>query len=295
MHTLVEKYINDSADEISNKDFKSLADLGETRFIDRKSIDTLLFNDRKKKNKDNAISLIAKYVSCYSNYEGGILLFGVKDDGTIQDGIAGMLTDNTSILDWLSEVVYGAVTPAVREYSVKYTQVSKGKYLYTIIVAPSTSAPHQAKDGRYYCRCDDRVKTINGIMVQDILCRTKNIDLEPEFDCTPPIGSGTGIFKVFLNNNSNILCEDVCAIVYFDDHIILQGATRQFSRNKGQFQISFIYPELKQVLFDREGLYFTMNSNSFFFSITLVARNMQKREFKYNVKHIGDQLVFYKV
>ncbi len=166
---MIDKYLLATSEKMDMDDFEFLASCGETRSVERKSVRLL---EDKDLGKD-----LSKAVSAFANYDGGIILLGVDDEGNIEDGVDDVYK-RTTVRDRLVALVDGNTTPRLIGYSIKRVEVETGK-LFAIVVGESEAAPHQGKDKRYYGRIDGQSIPIDGLMVRDIFTRHRDAILKP--------------------------------------------------------------------------------------------------------------------
>jgi Putative DNA-binding domain len=126
---------------------------------------------------------MSKYVSAWANYDGGYIIFGVKNPEpgqplVIDGGIP--LAIKPKLADWLSNVVPQLVEPPLQRLSTclipprqQASRISAGNVLIVIHVPQSDSAPHQALDHKYYQRLDRKLQPLKHRAIQDIAGRRR--------------------------------------------------------------------------------------------------------------------------
>jgi hypothetical protein len=130
---------------------------GEHDYFDRKS--GRLFGENPASNKDAIIRTVSKALSAFSNTEGGHLVLGVTDDGTL-DGVPNHV-GSTSTRDWLEQQIPNLVEPTLHEFRIHNVEKSaksnipKGREVIAIDVEDSLEI-RQANDCVYYCRAGGR-------------------------------------------------------------------------------------------------------------------------------------------
>lgn len=132
-----------------NKHIRQLIAQGENQHLDFK----FEISDAKK---------IARTFSAFANTEGGTLLIGVKDNGTI----AGIRTDEEAFMIESAAHIY--CKPKV-DYDIKPWNV-EGKTILEVTVKPSALRPHQApwKNNlwRAFVRIKDEIFVANAVQVE---------------------------------------------------------------------------------------------------------------------------------
>jgi len=141
----------------------------ESLTLDYKASDALeKNNDRKKKE-------LAKDVSAFANSDGGMLIYGIAEDGNVPTRIDEG-TDQTFITkEWLEQVISSHVHPAIEGILIKPIPLgskSPNAVAYVIQIPKATSlAPHQATDYRYYKRLNFESKPMEDYEVRDLMRR----------------------------------------------------------------------------------------------------------------------------
>lgn len=102
---------------------------------------------------------MSKYVSAWANYDGGYVIFGVKDPQpghplTIDGGIPESV--KPKLLNWLDDVIPNLVDPPLEKLSTwliypkpKDSRIKAGHVLVAVHIPQSEIAPHQALDHKY--------------------------------------------------------------------------------------------------------------------------------------------------
>ena len=114
---------------------------------------------------------LCKQISAFANAQGGHIFIGVRDDGTLDNGVTTTLKGGTR--EWLEDLIQNMVTPRLSLYNVYEVIINdaqdheetEGRYqdgeaqpegiqkaAYIIEILRSPQAPHQANDKRYYYR-----------------------------------------------------------------------------------------------------------------------------------------------
>ncbi len=231
-------------------DFQRLAELGENRFIEKKSIRLL---DSPKVNKEKIKEILGKEVCAFANYEGGILLLGVDDKtNTIEEGISNTF-ERSTLKEWLEDIIFISVNPSINNYAVK-TIEKDDKFLYALVVAPSSLAPHQcSKNNVYYGRIDGKSRPLDGLMVKDIFSRKEKTNIYPtiDFNILHVTHPSFCILKIGIFNNSNTCADNVLAILSIEmPEKIMNGGYNEgrcfLGNNSGQLYVDLVYPNVNQ-------------------------------------------------
>ena len=282
MKKIIEKYLKSGNENMKFSDFEYLADYGETNFIDRKSICD--FNDIKK-NKNNIKKFISKEISAFANYEGGFILIGVDDKTeNIEEGIDNNYK-NTTIKEWLVNLINGCITPYFSEFQVKKVE-KDGKYLFVVVVGSSMEYPVQSSDNKYYSRFDDNSIPIDGFWVRNLFNRTRYSDLEPIIKIKQ-FKSNVFDLQIALNNTSNVASEHVCVTLTtnegFFDSFIQTRNIRFHGSTKVVCLREIIYP-MFTFEFSSSLKVKTKVSDNFVLTIQINAKNLLPKVIKYKLK-----------
>lgn len=126
---------------------------------------------------------ISKYVSAWANYDGGYIIFGVRDPEpgrplVIDGGIPESYKPN--LLNWLDDVVPHFVDPPLEKLSTwlihpkgKDSRIKEGHVLVAIHIPQSEIAPHQALDHKYYQRVGRKLQPLRHRAIMDIAGRQR--------------------------------------------------------------------------------------------------------------------------
>jgi len=126
---------------------------------------------------------MSKYVSAWANYDGGYMIFGVKDPRlgeplVIDGGIP--LTIKPKLGDWLDDIIPYLLEPPLQKFSTclipprsKMSKIASGNVLIAIHIPESDSAPHQALDHKYYQRLGRKLHPLKHRAIQDIIGRRR--------------------------------------------------------------------------------------------------------------------------
>ena len=130
---------------------------GEHDYFERKS--GRLFGDNPASEKDEIRKTISKALSAFSNTEGGHLLLGVANDGTL-DGVPGLI-GSTSTRDWIEQQIPHLIEPTIHEFRIHNVEksvastIADGREVIVIDVEGSFEL-RQAIDCVYYYRAGGR-------------------------------------------------------------------------------------------------------------------------------------------
>ena len=144
---------------------------------------------------------MSKYVSAWANYDGGYVIFGVKDPQpghplTIDGGIPESV--KPKLLNWLDDVIPNLVDPPLEKLSTwliypkpKDSRIKAGHVLVAVHIPQSEIAPHQALDHKYYQRVGRKLQPLRHRSILDIAGRRRF----PKLRTTILVYTGGGLTK----------------------------------------------------------------------------------------------------
>jgi hypothetical protein len=160
-----------------DEDFLLSLPVAEASYIEFKESQWLLPLDEEWRNG------VSKYLSAFANYDGGYLIVGVRDptntgeikpDGGVQNGL------KNGIVPWLQDILPGLVKHPLARIDIwpvgpktESSSINEGHSVLVIYVPPSETAPHQARDDRYYTRPGSRLNSLGHQAIMDIAGRSK--------------------------------------------------------------------------------------------------------------------------
>lgn len=145
--------------------------------------DCLEYKSSEKFTNSNWSMDMSKYVSAWANYEGGYIIFGVKDPNPgepliIDGGIPETVKPN--LLNWLDDVIPALVELPLRKLTTwlirpksAESQIKPGHAVVVIHIPESEAAPHQAQDHKYYQRLGRRLEPLRHRAILDIAGRRR--------------------------------------------------------------------------------------------------------------------------
>ena len=205
--------------------------LGENDRLERKGTPSLDVTPGGNEGKTR--SELAKQLSAFANTGGGQIVYGLKNDGSVDSGgVSETIRGLTK--EWLEDLI-----PVLTEFEISgvnvypirgkssSSKIENGKALFVIDVPDSDRAPHQSTADRlYYVRLGGKSRPAPHRLIEDIRNRAKHprVDLIAELDIhaldlpveTPGPLSGrvTLTFKIRLRNMGFLKSQNTC--FYFE-------------------------------------------------------------------------------
>jgi ATP-dependent DNA helicase RecG len=94
---------------------------------------------------------VAREITAFANYQGGILLIGVEDDGTI----SGVSKPNLE--EWLANITRHNIIPALNLQTEAIEM--QGKTVFAVKIPKGVDKPYQTIDGKYWIRVGSTNRT----------------------------------------------------------------------------------------------------------------------------------------
>ncbi|MHC5728507.1 MAG: AlbA family DNA-binding domain-containing protein, partial [Nostoc sp.] len=137
---------------------------------------------------------LSKDVSAFANSAGGIIIYGIKENGHIPTEIDTGFDPNALSKERLEQTINSNIHPRINELIIKQIELvttNPGHVLYVVSIPQATTrAPHQAADKRYYKRFNFESVAMEDYEIRDILRRATTPDLH---------------FNFFLGGQDNVL------------------------------------------------------------------------------------------
>ncbi len=155
----IQQYIDDGVEESLNLDYKAAGALAKT--------------DGKKKE-------ITKDVSAMANSDGGIIIYGLTENGHLPGNIDPV---NRSVYskEWLEHVI-GNIRPRIDDLIVHPVTISNpSSDVVSVVQIPKSHTTHQASDKRYYKRYNFESVMMEDYEIRDVMNRLQHPRLDLTF------------------------------------------------------------------------------------------------------------------
>ena len=145
--------------------------------------------DRQRTPVDKLRFMLSKQISGFANYDGCLLIIGMEDPEPGQaarcdGGVPLVIKGRQSTREWLESMIPGLVAPKLRDFDVHVVagtetgEIPMDRGVVVIEIRPSSHAPHQARDNRYYGRIGGTTQPLGHRMVMDIANRRVHPQVE---------------------------------------------------------------------------------------------------------------------
>ncbi len=162
-----------SVTEWNEQDLLDLVDAGtkESTHLEFKESGALARSDRSKAE-------IAKDVSAFANADGGVLIYGIRENGHVPIGLDDGVDPSLISKEWVENVIISNIKPQIRNLriiQIDLHQSAPGKVAYVIDIPKTLSGgPHQVtleSERRYYRRLDFRLVRMEDYEIRDSMRR----------------------------------------------------------------------------------------------------------------------------
>ncbi|MCB0688033.1 MAG: ATP-binding protein [Saprospiraceae bacterium] len=146
------------------------------RFIDDEIQESLHldYKDSRALSKNKKDEII-KDVTSFANADGGMIIYGVKEEGHLPKDIDGGI-DNTLIdREWIDQILSTNISPMIDGIQINQIPFSDSHSLFVINVPKSYQGPHQSIDKKYYKRYNFRSSPMDHYEIFDIANRKSRV------------------------------------------------------------------------------------------------------------------------
>ncbi len=154
-------------------DLKELIDnqVEESTYLDFKSAPSLEKSDKKRAE-------IGKDVSAFANADGGIIIYGMKEQDHVADSFS-FIDGNILTKEWLEHVISSQIAPRIENLHIYPVRVDNDleQSIYIVKIPASTRVPHMSGD-KYYRRYDFQSVPMQDYEVRNLFEKVHNSELE---------------------------------------------------------------------------------------------------------------------
>jgi hypothetical protein len=138
--------------------------VAESLTLDYKASASLQRTDGKKAD-------LSKDVSAFANSAGGLLVYGIKENGHIPTELDEGLNPDEISKEWLEQVINSRISrriDGIQIQQIYLTGTRTGRVAYIVAVPASARAPHMASDHRFYKRFNFESVPMEEYEVRDV-------------------------------------------------------------------------------------------------------------------------------
>jgi hypothetical protein len=187
----------------------------ESLTLDYKRSDSL-GKQEKRKNE------ISKDVSAFANSAGGILIYGITEDGHVPTSLDDGIDPNEITKEWLEQVIGSRIQRRISGIRINQIKLSppSTNVIYVLDIPQSNLAPHMASDKKFYKRFNFESIAMEEYEVRDVGNRNAKPDLTFNILIyNKKISSSTFDCKFILSNNSMVPAEYTHVEFYIDTRL----------------------------------------------------------------------------
>lgn len=167
--------------------------------------------------KSKRVEEITRAVTAFANADGGIVVYGLRegngDKQHIPQEIDEGLTAGDLTAEGLDQMLSSAISPPIPGLRIREIALGEGRRTFAIgVPKPGYSAPHQARDKKYYRRWNTTVQAMHDFEIRALMSRRTQPDLKVNVRLksatTPEDKPGVirASFDVSVENLSNEPC-----------------------------------------------------------------------------------------
>ncbi len=150
---------------------------------------------------------IAKDVSAFANSDGGILIYGIREEEHLPIEIDQGVDHSIFTREWLEEVIISNITPIIDEIKIVQIPLSETNSAFAIQIPKSYRAPHQDHSSkRYFKRYNFKSQPMEDYEINDVRSRIYNVSPLVNFDIS--IKHSVIVYFV-VSNIGNVPAENV--------------------------------------------------------------------------------------
>lgn len=191
-----------------DKDSYSLEDLNDFLELEVEENIYLDYKDGAALCSDK-INEITKDISAFANSDGGIIIYGVRENRETHkpDGMSAITNPKIS-KEWIEQQA-NRIQPQIKGLRIFPIRLNKESSLsiYIVKIPRSEDAPHMAYDNKYYRRDNFSCNPMHGYQVRDTFYRYSKpflriLGVEFEPSVVPGTSESAFFFKAFVQNDN---------------------------------------------------------------------------------------------
>jgi len=165
---------------MNNYDLEYLQNLIENQIEESLHLDYKASGALGKQN--DKTSEISKDVSAMANSDGGILIYGIKEDENNRHlpGEIQPVERNEFSKEWLEQIIQDKIQPRLNGVQIFPIPINTEDVVYVVDI-PKSNTAHQAADKKYYKRFNFHSTAMEDYEIRDIFNRHKNPEIVLEF------------------------------------------------------------------------------------------------------------------
>lgn len=177
--------------------------------------------------QNNKTTEISKDVSALANSDGGILIYGIKEDKVnkhLPEKI-DPINRKDFTKEWLEQIIQDKIGPRISNFKIHPIDINNDQVVYVVEVEKSNTA-HQAFDKKYYKRFNFQSTAMYDYEIRDILNRSKNPIIELEFE----LKNQHKDLVIYAVNRGSIYAKYVNAKIWLPKNIVEMKNYKELDR-----------------------------------------------------------------
>lgn len=182
--------------------------------------------------QNDKTSEITKDVSAMANSDGGVLIYGIKED----EDKRHLPKDIDSIKrkdfpkEWLEQTIQEKIQPRISGVQIFSISVGEEDVVY-IVEIPKSNTAHQAADKKYYKRFNFQSTAMYDYEIRDILNRVNYPQIKLEFKYLPT----TDELEIVAYNRGNVYAKYLNVKIQLPKKIVKLPNEKAIRNNKVEF------------------------------------------------------------
>ncbi len=167
--------------------------------------------------QNNKTTEISKDVSSFANSDGGIIIYGIKENNKnkhIPEKI-DPIKRNEFPKEWLEQIIQDKIRPRISDFKIYPIDIDLDNVVYVVEIRKSNTA-HQAYDKRYYKRFNFQSTPMYDYEIKDIMNRNKNPEINLEFE----IINKHRELVVFAKNTGSVYAKFINVLIWLPKKIV---------------------------------------------------------------------------
>jgi len=118
---------------------------------------------------------IVKDVSSFANADGGVLIYGVRENDHLPESLDDGTSNDIMDREWVDQILQTNITPPVAGIEIFQIPASHERSFFVVVIPKSFRGPHQASDKKYYKRYNFRSSPMDHYEVEDVISRRHRV------------------------------------------------------------------------------------------------------------------------
>lgn len=144
---------------------------------------------------DNARQEIAKDVSAFANADGGMIIYGIRENEHLPEAIDEGVDHTRFSREWLEQLILDNINPRVDGLHISQIPLTADRSAFAVKIPKSYRGPHQDQiTKRYYKRYNFKSQPMEDYEINDL--RTRRLVVSPLVNVDIDIQHGVMVYVV---------------------------------------------------------------------------------------------------